>query len=265
MKKQLFLIGLILLTVMGMSMAVVGASEYEVTEDHLYIYEIREFDEDVMDDTFVYDYGDIEGYLGEDAEVGAMTAWMITDVDEADDLGGSGDIDGWRIDAWSWKLATEGWVTDKDDFDDPDSDQISEISNLALYEDAGDYGTIITFFFIDHLFVEFLKYTGVPTPVDEWLGDLDFQDNEWDVNDRSISYKWDDDGVTFDEDFEKIYTWNSKGELQSYEEYGGGDLMYELRLQGLFSSIPGYELPLLLGIAGVTAIGIIYIITRRNR
>ncbi len=112
-----------------------------------------------------------------------------------------------------------------------------------------------------------MKTVRVPTPVDEWLGDLDFQDNNWDVDENKFSYQFDknDWSSILNEDLLQEFEWDNNGEFLSYREYGSGDLMYKLRLQGLFSSIPGYEIPLLLGMAGADAIGIIYIITRKNK
>jgi hypothetical protein len=70
--------------------------EYKAEEDKLYIYEITQFDEDVLEDLYVTDY-ELEDILGKDAEVGAMYCVMITDVDETESGGkdGIGIIIGW--------------------------------------------------------------------------------------------------------------------------------------------------------------------------
>ena len=84
MKTKHFLIGFLMLSLIAFSTLVQGASTWEVEEDKLFIYEITSWDEDLAEDVYVND--DIEYMLGEDAEVGAMKAQMITDVDEIDDF-----------------------------------------------------------------------------------------------------------------------------------------------------------------------------------
>ncbi len=256
---------------MAISMTVQGSSEYEVEEDKLYIYEIVSFDEDAMLDMFAYHYGNIEEFLGKDAEVGAMTARMITDVSSADDLGPSNDIDGWELDGWYWKTNTEGWQTDESKFEDPDSDEIIEFSAWPLYKDAKDYGTLIEFLWLDYFTIYTFMFTGVPTNVEDWLGDLDFESDVWDHDELTLTFEWDNGDYhplykSLADDLTESWTWTDKGEFQVYELVAGDIEIYQLRLKpGLFDSIPGYEMPLLLGIVGASAIGLIYLISKRNK
>ena len=262
MKTKYFLIGFLLLTLIAYSTSVQGASTWEVEEDKLYIYEIKSFDEDLADD--VFDTDNIEDVLGEDADIDAMRAQMITDADEIEDFNGDATEDdpGWEFDGWVW---VGDWMNDEDDFEDPEVPDIMEYSDVRIPEDPEEYGLLSGFL---ELFVFFYIISiGVPSPAEDWLDDGDWSSLDPDDGALTLEIDSSSDPDVY-EDYEQVYTWDEDGVYQGVEAIVDGDTIYEVSLKGglldTLLGIPGYELPILLGVVGVSAIGIIYVIMKKK-
>ena len=259
MKSKYFLVGFLFLILISFSTTVQGASTWEVEEDKLYIYEIASFDEDLAEDVFVND--DIEDILGEDAEVDAMKAQMTTDVDDIDDFNGDATEDdpGWELEGWVWVAP---WTDDEDDFEDPEVPDIAEYSNWKIPEDPEEYGPMVPG--LELFFIGFFIYTGVPSPADDWLEDIDWADV--DADDSVLTYEYDSSlNPLLDEDYEIVWTWDTDGVYQGSEAIVDGDTIYEIALKKSFlERIPGYELPILLGITAMSTVGLIYIIMKKK-
>ena len=259
LKSKYILVGFLLLILFSFCTMVRGASTWEVEEDELYIYEIASFDEDLAEDVFVND--DIEDILGPDAEVDSMKAQMITDVDETDDYNNDATEDdpGWVIEGWFW---SEDWTDDEEDFEDPDSSDITEFSNIRIPEDPEEYGSLPPGW--EFLLVLFLMYTGVPSPADEWLEDIDWANI--DADGSELAYEYDSaTNPNLNEDYEMFWRWDEDGVFLGYEAVVDGDTIYEVALKRSFwASIPGYELPIVLGVTAFATVGLIYIIMKRK-
>jgi hypothetical protein len=240
MKSKYFVVGFLLLILFSFSTMVRGA-DWEVEEDELYIYEIKSFDEDLAEDVFVND--DIEDILGEDAEVDAMTAQMITDVDEIDDFNNDATEDdpGWAIEGWIW---IADWTNDEEDFEDAEVPDISEYSNFRIPEDPEEYGAMIPGW--ELLLVLLLTYTGAPSPADDWLEDIDWADV--DADGSELTYEYDSSGdPTLNEDYEMVWKWDEDGVYLGKEAIVDGDTIYEV-----------------VGITAIASVGLIYIIMRKK-
>lgn len=256
MKSKTFLVIMFLLCLVSFTTVVQGANDYtwEVPEDNLFIYEIKSFDEDLAEDIFVNP--DIEDVLGEDAEIGAMKANMITDIDDIDDFNNDATEDdpGWEFEGWFWSAE---WTDNEEDFDDPDTSDITEFSGWRLAQDPEEYGTLALF--AELIFFLIVINVGVPSPADEWLNDIDFATLE--VEGSSLVLEYDSTvDASIDEDYDQYWEFKSNGQYNGYRaETTDGDIIYEVNLQGFLSSIPGYEFPLLLGFMAISLIGVLYL------
>ncbi|TXT58864.1 MAG: hypothetical protein BAJALOKI2v1_290020 [Promethearchaeota archaeon] len=261
MKKALSYGALFLIVFFSFASYVVADYDYNVPEDELFIYEIKSYDEDVAEDVFVDP--DIEVVLGEDAEIGAMFAVEIKDVDDIDNFAGkSGAVDGYQFEGWFWNYfdPSVGWTDDEDDFEDPDESDIQEFTTITLPVDPEELSVGFDLLYIWLVF----QYTGVPAPVDEYLDDIDWTDI--DVSERTLSYEG--TGTiygTLTEDTEFLWEFGSDGVYQGVKSFNeDGELIYEIALKGGFlSSIPGYQFPLLIGIMSLISIGFLIIVRRR--
>jgi hypothetical protein len=237
-----------------------GASTWEVEEDELYVYEIKSFDEDLAEDVFVND--DIEDILGEDAEVDAMMAQMITDVDEIDDFNDDATEDdpGWEFEGWRW---IAGWTDDEEDFEDPDASDITEYTGIRIPEDPEEYGPLSGFAEVFLLII--ITWIGVPSPADDWLDDVDWF--SLDPDDETLTLEYDSSSdPTLNEDYEMVWMWDSDGVYQGRQAIVDGDVIYEIALKkSFFERIPGYDFPLFLGFTAVSTIGLIYIMMKKNK
>lgn len=260
MKSKKFLTLFIFVSFICSSAFVQGSTDYawEVEEDKLFIYEIRSFDEDLADDVYVN--SDIEDLLGAGAEVGYMKANMITDVDEIADYNNDGTEDdpGWEIDGWFW---SEEWTDQEDDFEDPEDSEIFKFSGWKISQDPEVYSMLPGW---EVLFFVLIRYTGVPSPADQWLDDIEWADIEVEGSTLSIEQN----AATtsnLDEDIILYYEFQSNGLFKGYRvETTDGDIVYEVSLQSFLSNIPGYGIPLLTGIMLISIIGVIYSFNKKK-
>ncbi|TXT58091.1 MAG: exported protein of unknown function [Promethearchaeota archaeon] len=266
MKSKKVISAFVFLSLIGFSLMVQAASfEYKAEEDKLYIYEITQFDEDVVEDLYVPDYT-LEDLLGKDAEVGAMYCVMITDVDETE----SGGNDAFAVSGWYWwyNNPSVGWTDDESDFEDPDDDDIWEFDDWIVMEDSDDMGEIPSIVSFSS-FIYTVRYTFIPSPAEDWLDELEFGFDFVEVNGLAIELEYDkDDYPSLNDDYEIHFTWKNNGVFESIKTYGDGDPMYEVSLKSSLIddllSVPGYELSILLGFLGVITAGSIFSVKKMN-
>jgi len=93
--------------------------------------------------------------------------------------------------------------------------------------------------------------------IDEWRED---DHEEWKNKDNMVIH---DSIFDEEENFLEVYTYDTQSgfltQFQIIDE--DGTVIYEY---GLSQFIPGYEIPLILGITGIIIIGLIYIVKKRN-
>ena len=129
------------------------------------------------------------------------------------------------------------WFQDPEDLDD-------------AYDPVGGYAFDVTMPFVP---IDVVKYLD---EIDEWKED---DNEEWKSKDNTVIHDSIFDEETFVENF--IYD-TENGFLVGYKIFDeDGVLVYEY---GLSDVIPGYEIPLILGITGIFTIGLIYIMKKRN-
>ena len=93
--------------------------------------------------------------------------------------------------------------------------------------------------------------------IEEWKEDDDHE--EWKTRDNTVIH----DSIFDEETFVEVFIYDTEnGFLVGYKIFDeDGELVYEY---GLSDVIPGYEIPLILGITGIFTIGLIYIMKKRN-
>ena len=252
MKTKYFLLGLILSHIILFStIAQVKAdSSYSlgIKKGTEIILEVQIFDEDGLEDVF----DEYDDAIPEDAdEVGMKYKIIVREVDkDAEiDLGILGDYDAFGIEAdiWEW--------TDEEFDEEPDEEEFEivwfqdpEDINDA-YDVVGGYAYDIIMPFAPISVEKFLD------KIDEWKED---DHEEWKTKDNMVIH----DSIFDEENFIEIFTYDTETgyliEFKILDEDGA--IIYQY---GLSEIIPGYELPLILGIIGIFTIGLIYIMKKR--
>lgn len=114
----------------------------------------------------------------------------------------------------------------------------------------------------------------LPSDTDEYLDEIDFKRN-YDVEDLKLSAEIDEGNFNIENNNEEFYelpnediqyeaTYNENGLLNNFKLFNkDNELICEFSLQ-MFNFIPGYDLPILLGITGLSILSVIYIIIRRK-
>ena len=252
MKTKYFLLGLILSHIILFStIAQVKAdSSYSlgIKKGTEIILEVQIFDEDGLEDVF----DEYDDAIPEDAdEVGMKNKIIVREVDkDAEiDLGILGDYDAFGIEAdiWEW--------TDEEFDEEPDEEEFEivwfqdpEDINDA-YDVVGGYAYDIIMPFAPISVEKFLD------KIDEWKED---DHEEWKTKDNMVIH----DSIFDEETFVEIFTYDTETgyliEFKILDEDGA--IIYQY---GLSEIIPGYEIPLILGIIGIFTIGLIYIMKKR--
>jgi len=262
MKTKYFLVGFLLLSMFAFSSSVKAAeSTLKIAEDDELIWEIKTLDEDALEEYLDIDGDDLELYIemeyGEDAEVGAQRKWLIKGIEEEDVWNfDAEEVDGWEIEVDVWF-----WTDDPDDFDD-DPDIEDGLTGVIIDpDDVGGDENIISMGSV------------IGTPVADYLADLEWVDDV-DVDGSTVTYVVDADDIeaylTFfgmDPDVEDDMTfetkYNNKGVCSSEKVMlADGTVVGHIALKG--GAIPGYELPILLGVAGISALGLVYIVMKKK-
>jgi len=247
MKTKYFLLGFMILSIFAFS-ASVKAADYAVgvAEDDVYIWKVKTWDIPAYADYFDMKEGDVEDMLVDEFDtkdlVGLMMQITITKIeeDEPDD-----DIVKITYDMWDH-------TDDKDDFeDDADDEDLVEY----LYLDPDDLGDDVSVFGLGYF---------IPTKVADYLAAADWADDT-EVSGTTVTTTIDkDDGPPdIEGDLIYIFKFNNKG------GYSGGkmttednEVLVESILMG--NVLPGYELPILLGVAAVGTIGLVYIVMKKK-
>jgi len=252
MKTKYFLLGLILSHIILFSTItqVKADSSYSLgmKKDTEIILEVQIFDEDGLEDVF----DEYDDAIPEDAdEVGMKYKIIVREVDkDAEiDLGILGDYDAFGIEADIWEWTAEEFDEEPDEeefeivwFQDPE-----DINDA--YDVVGGYGYDVIMPFAP---ISVEKYLD---EIDDWRED---DNEEWKTQDNMVIH----DSIFKEETFVEIFTYDTEtGYLIEYKIIDeDGAIIYKY---GLSEFIPGYELPLILGIIGIFTIGLIYIMRKK--
>ncbi len=254
MKKKCFLIGVLLLHIIFLSATVqVQAASYSMglEKGTEIILEVKTFDKKGLKDVF----GDgWEEAIPEEADEAGLRSKIIVrevDKDTEIDLGILGEYDAFGIEADIWEWTDEEFEEEPDEeefeivwFQDPD-----DINDA--YDVVGGYAYDVTMPFVPIDVAKFLD------EIDEWKEDEDHE--EWKTKDNTVIH----DSIFDEETFVEVFIYDTgNGFLTGYKIFDeDGVLVYEY---GLVETIPGYEIPLILGLSGIFTIGLIYIMKKRN-
>ena len=255
MKKEGVLVGLILLHLLILTPIVqVQAADTNyalgIKKDMEITLEIKTLDKDGLKEVF----GDAwKQALPEGAdELGLRYKIKVKEVDEDTeiDLGILGEYDafGFEADIWEW---TKGDFAEEPTEDEVDIVWFQDPEDMNdAYKDVNGYAYDITMPFVPIDVVKFLD------KIDEWKED---NHEEWKNKDNMVIH----DSISDEkENFLEIYIYDTQtGFLTGYKIIDeGGTVIYEY---GSSQFIPGYEIPIILGIIGIFTIGLIYIMKKR--
>lgn len=231
-KTRYFLIGFLLLSVFAFA-AMVKAADYEVgvAENDELTWTVKTLDGEAYKDLTGEEYDESEG---------DKSKIQITKVETKDDKA--------TITYDSWDTTSESFSEEPDDKDQEMTLHLSkdDISNLTAYG-----------FFYRQI---------IPTaPSDYIAAVVEEADNE-DFSAEGSTLTITGDSIklllTNDKESSLKVTYNNKGVLSTWQLLDADNkVVAEL---GLAGGIPGYELPLLLGITGIFSIGLIYTIMKRK-
>ncbi|MGQ4875158.1 MAG: hypothetical protein ACP6IY_13915 [Promethearchaeia archaeon] len=247
--KSKYLVASLIIISFIMSAVSIRAADYEfqIKKDDSATYELKSFDEDLAKEYLGSD--DIEDIMGDGAEVGAKQMVKIKDVDETEYYSMK---DGSKVKIWNVTAIRWDWTTDTKDFED--EDKADDPYWSWVYQDPDDWGSDVS-----GMAAIMLSMSGIPTPVADYLKAIDWEDDV-SIKDTTAKVK------TKDYDTNKtIYyeiTWDAgKGYLANFKVLDGDDekVIYEIAVQ----AIPGYELPILLGLSALSIIGIIYALRKK--
>ncbi|MFX1257244.1 MAG: hypothetical protein ACFFAN_05270, partial [Promethearchaeota archaeon] len=227
-------------------------------------------------------------------EVGAKLKLQVDWINESDDhvIYDVGDHEWNEIDAWTVFYNIWEWVDPHNDFNpEPDDDEIG----VPLYVDQEDYNKEYYNEAEDKSYVDIycigLYGFLIPIPVENYLDDVEWRDEDLDDNIGEVWYdedemKWDYDLENTKLTLERTFAWDDSPEdvwtLEDteYEDYieewtwdentgwlslyqlmnDDEEVIYEVAAAG---AIPGYELPILLGVTAAFTIGLIYVIRKK--
>ncbi|MFX1258260.1 MAG: hypothetical protein ACFFAN_10395, partial [Promethearchaeota archaeon] len=237
-------------------------------------------------------------------EIGAKCKFRVDWINDSDDCVIWDEEKDENIEIDVWTVFYDVWV-----FVDPDNDfnpepDLEEVS-LVVFQDPDDLNkktyieddindTGANLYDLGECINEGDAFLirGVATPVDDYLDEIDWQNDDWipyvykdfldwdseleedditwdwDVDENKViheaSFVWDDtpedswgDGDTEIEEYIEETTFDENTGLMSLYQLMNDDeeIIYEL---AAVSAIPGYELPILLGITAVFIIGLVY-------
>jgi hypothetical protein len=174
------------------------------------------------------------------------------------------------LDIWG-TVGDEGYYHEPDiEGDAQDLTNISDDQGAVqyLYADPQDlndaYGNKVTWDFKTDIGNEIVPI--LPTPVDAYLEEIEWQDEtnaSYSSNGKSITYKGIIGQDIDNKDIKGIrkMSFNTDGFLENYQILtDDNEILVEL---GTKSLIPGYDLPIFLGILSLSAVGLIYAIIKQ--
>ncbi len=234
MKARIFLV-----VWMALNMLVIASTVQAVTyacsvpTNQEVTFEIKTLDENVLEDLFGDDWEDII-----DQKLGDRMKDKYTKIEK--------ESDGWTIwyDHWDWIEQDEVFP------EDPDK------ANRKLFVpvDPDDY---------DATSISYDSSKCVLTPVSDYLKNVDWPDEYGAKNSIvTITYDKGDMGIN-KADMKIILTYDTGNGLRINTRYVDDDDKIGLEM-GAQTIIPGYELPILLGIVAISTIGMIYSIMKKR-
>jgi hypothetical protein len=251
LKGKYFLLGFLFLNIIVLSTVVqVQAADTDyslgIKKGTEITLEVTTVDEDKLERAF----GDgWEEGIPEDADTVGMKSKIIAkkEIEDAEiDLGILGDYDalGFEADIWEW--TEEGFEKEPDEED-------FEIVWFQDPEDQNDAYDPVNGFACD-IIMPF-----IPITVSKFLRDIEWN-KEWENEGNMVLH---DSKSDEDRDFLEVYIYDpDTGFLIGYKIVeSDGDIMYEYKLAS--EIIPGYEIPLILGITGIFIVGLLYLMKKR--
>jgi hypothetical protein len=254
MRVKYFLLGIIFLHILLFStIAQVQAAESSYSlgmkKGTEIILEVEIFDEDGLEDVFE----EYEDAIPEGAdEVGMKYKIIVREVDnDAEiDLGILGDYDAFSIevDIWEWTKGEFAEDPTEEEFEIVWFQDPEDINDA--YDKVGGYAYDIIMPFVPIDVVKFLD------EIDEWKED---DHEEWKTKDNMVIH----DAIFGEENYVEVFTYDpNTGYLVEYKIIDeDGAIVYKY---GQSEFIPGYELPIILGIIGIFTIGLIYLMKKRS-
>ncbi len=227
MKAKYALFGFILFSMLAFTTMVQAASySIGVSAGTETTYEVKTVDNSGLKDCGIDDLGDFT----DGDKVGDKCKTVVTKVEEEDDY--------WKItyDSWDW--------TSKDFKSDPDDEDKSYKIKKDPDDVSGSYPQI----------------SGCAKDVAKYIKAIDWND-DYEIDGTTVT----SDGIDLGLGGDKIkvsVTYDSNTGLVSSFRYlnEDDDVLYEYAS----SSIPGYEVPILLGVVGLTTIGLIYLVMKKK-
>lgn len=227
----------------------VRAASYEigVEEDDALIWILNSLDDSSMEDLFGKNWNDDN--LWENAEKDTKMRIEITSIDTETQYG----YDWFEIkaDMWYWKTVSNDKWGDEDE----------KIAIWSL-EDPGEY---------EDLYGKENSVPGenawiYPTPIGDYFDEVSWADKV-NVNGMKLTVDYEADDIVLggvsEEDCTFKATYNDKGVVQNAQLLDKDDnVIAEFTLD---SGIPGYEIPILLGITGLFTLGLVFLISRKLR
>ncbi len=252
MKIKIFLLEIILFHILIFStIAQVQAANYSLgmKKGTEIILEVEIFDKDGLKDVF----GDgWKNSFPEDADEVGMKYKIVVkavDTDAKIKLGILGSYDAFLIEADIWEWTDEEFEkeADEDEFEIVTFKDPEDINDA--YKTVGGYAYDIILPFVPIDVVKFLD------KIDEWKEN---DHEEWKTEGNTVIH----DSIFQEETFVETFTYDTDtGFLVEYKIMDeDGAVIYKY---GQSKFIPGYEIPLILGIAGISIIGLIYIMKRK--
>ena len=225
-KTKYFLIGFLLIGMFAFT-TTVRASDYEVgvAEDDEYRWQVSTVDKDAWKDAMGEEYD--EDSRGKES---ANYKIQITKIETKDDEA---------------TITYDMWNFTEDSFGDEPDDK-DNTADLTLNKDnitQGDAYAIFYGWIIPTPSVEYLE--AAIDVMNNTKASLDETTVTYDATNYTVEVSYGDNGIL-----------SSQKYMNSDEE-----IFYEVKLS---TSIPGYEIPVLLGITGIFSIGLIYTIMKRK-
>ena len=259
MKTKYFLIGFLLLSTFAFASMVQGAdASMGIAADEEYTWVVKKIDLDKYAELYGFenDPEDADYPCGLTGGQGMKWKKRIVSVDEEE----IGSIDYFIVayDYWS-PVLNEGFYDEPNTLSDAKDadDSMDDIGFVTYIEvDPDDLGSDFKPGWLSDF---------IPTPVADYLDGVDWAD-DYEADGKVVTFEGEEIGAHCDgDDVDVIRTWewNDKGVLKSEKLMNtDGDIITEMSLAG--GAIPGYALPILLGVAAVGTIGLVHIVMKKK-
>jgi len=254
LKAKYFVLGLLIFSSIAFSSSVQAAGyELAIKEDDEFIWTLNTLDENGMQDIWGDNWDDDD--MWRHAEQGAR---MKAEIDKVDDK----DSDTYS-DITYLTYEYDVWY-----FDDYEGDKFGtkdDDGTVYLYSNPKD----------DYDTVKVQKESLYPSQY-AWIWPVDTEDYWSDIGDYwadfvkikglTIEMEFEEDDIRWNaviqEDCKIILTYNNDGVLQNAKILDNDD---DVVAEWSLGFIPGYELPILLGITAIFSLGIIYVVLKKKK